>query len=251
MGQRVIVRISSSVDDLAAAVAAAISAEIANTLKRKAYFDLVLAGGETPRSLYQYLAEYYPDSIPWGKINFFWSDERWVPHDDPESNYRMARETLLDHVQIDSRRVFPIPTGTDDPISAAASYESLLKTHFDSEWPHFDLMLLGLGRDCHVASLFPGSDALRESKRWVVPSISEIPPAQRLTLSLPAINGSVKIYFMVAGIEKAVPISSALSSGQIPVEDCPARGVSPTDGEVIWWLDNLAAALTISVRGSS
>ncbi len=245
------IRISNSIDDLIAALAEAISADIANTLKRNECFNIALAGGETPRSLYQHLAESYRDSIPWGKINFFWSDERWVPHDQPESNYRMAKETLLDHVQIDSGRVFPVPTEIDDPTSAARAYEIQLKTHFNSEWPHFDLMLLGLGRDCHVASLFPGSDALRESKRWVVPSISKIPPVQRLTLTLPAINGSAKIYFLVAGIEKAVAISSALSSKPIPVEDCPARGVNPSNGEVVWWIDNMAAALAISIRDSS
>jgi 6-phosphogluconolactonase len=242
MDQPIEIRVFDSREGLIGAMAAQIARRIQSALRERDHFDMVLAGGDTPRPLYRHLAENYHEKIPWGKIRFFWSDERYVPHDAPHSNYGMARETLLEHVPIDRSNIFPIPTSYDDPAAASDEYEMLLKRKFNSEWPHFDLTLLGLGEDCHIASLFPHSMTLGEQVRWVVTSLSPEEPVQRLSLTLPAINGSKKIYFLVTGVHKAEAVMRALSKQRIEIEDCPARGVRLSDGDLIWWLDTEAAA---------
>ena len=131
-------------------------------------FSVALAGGNTPRSLYRLLASQFRGQIPWTKVHVFWGDERYVPSGDPHSNYRMARETLLDHVPCPAGNVHPMPTHLSDPDVAARDYEKTLRDYFSEEWPHFDLVLLGLGEEGHTASLFPRSPALEEKQRWVI-----------------------------------------------------------------------------------
>ncbi len=242
MDKSVDIRVFESIDKLVEALAAVIADCIQDVLEEKDLFDIVLAGGRTPLPLYTHLAENYRDIIPWEKIRFFWSDERYVPHNDPQSNYGMARKTLLDYVQINEANVFPFSTSYDDPAAASDAYEMLLKRLFDSEWPHSDLTLLGLGENCHIASLFPHTVTLGEQVRWVVTSLSPEKPVQRLSLSFPVINASKRIFFFVTGAHKAEAMKRVLSKEQIEIEDCPARGVRPTAGEIIWWLDKEAAA---------
>ncbi len=233
-------QIYDSIEALVTALSEAIARRVEEVLTEKDHFDLVLTGGNTPRPLFKYLTENYRNKIPWGKIRFYWSDERYVPHNDPQSNFGMAKETLLDYVPINPNNVFPMPTTFIDPEEARNSYERLLRSHFNSLVPHFDLALLGLGEDCHVASLFPRTIQLSETKHWVVTSISPKEPLQRLSLTFPAINGSRMIYFLATGEGKAEPLNKALSKEHIEIQDCPARGVKPTDGEIVWWVDRAA-----------
>jgi 6-phosphogluconolactonase len=239
-------RVHDSIETLVTAISVAITERVEEVLIKRDHFDLVLTGGNTPRPLFKHLAGNYRDKIPWEKIRFYWSDERYVPHIDPQSNFGMAKEMLLDHVPINPANVFPMPTSFSDPAEAAESYEQLLKSHFKSSVPHFDLALLGMGEDCHVASLFPNSIQLGERERWVVTSISPKEPKQRLSLTLPVIKGSKMIYFLVTGDSKAGPLNKVFSNEKIEIEDCPARAVEPTEGEIVWWVDKAAARLIIS-----
>ena len=243
MGKLLNTKIYESSEKLCEALAEAIAADIDNTLGEQDRFDLALAGGDTPGPLYSRLAEDYRDKITWRKIRFFWSDERYVPYSDPHSNYGLAKMTLLDKVPAVPSRIFPMPTSYEDPAAASDAYEIILKSQFDSEWPHFDLAILGLGDDCHIASLFPHTASLGEKVRWVVTTLSPREPVQRLSLTLPVINASRKIYFMVTGDRKAEAVARTLSKERIEFENCPAGEVHPTDGELIWWLDRAAAKL--------
>ncbi len=166
-------------------------------------FSLALAGGNTPRTLYRLLSSQFRDRIPWTKVQVFWGDERYVPLDDPRSNYRMARESLLDAVPCPAENVHPMPTELRDPDVAARDYEKTLRGYFSKDWPRFDLVLLGIGEEGHTASLFPGSPALEETRRGVVAVKAPVEPPQRLTLTLPALTHAANVYFLVSGSNKA------------------------------------------------
>lgn len=210
---------------------------ITRALQTRDWVALVLSGGSTPRPVYARLAEMR--DIPWPRVHLFWGDERYVPHDDPRSNYRMAREALIRHLPIPPENVHPMPTHMQDPDKAARAYEATLRAFYPGAWPAFDLVLLGLGTDCHTASLFPHSPALKERERWVVPAPGV--DVQRLTLTLPALNHARTIYFLVRGQGKARAVARVLHSWE-DVTTCPARGIQPVDGEVHWWLDIEAAS---------
>lgn len=221
--------------------AAAIVRMILAAVQRRGTCAVALAGGSTPRRLYQRIAQEHGVSIPWTQVHLFWGDERYVPHDDPRSNYRMARETLIDHVPVPSGNVHPMPTDLADADEAASSYQALLKQHFPHRPPLFDLMLLGLSADGHIASLFPGSPALDVTDRLVVAARVPADPPLRLTLTFPAINSAELIYFIVAGSAKANALLLALgASGD--VTSTPSLGVRPASGRIAWWVDAAAAA---------
>lgn len=203
-------------------------------------FTVALSGGETPRRLYQILAEAYRDTLPWSKLHFFFGDDRFVPHDDPSSNYKMAKEALLDHVPLAQGNIHPMPTFFRDSEEAAAEYEATLKEYFHHQWPRFDLALQGLGPDGHTASIFPHSPALKQHDRWVMAVDAPAQPSHRLTLTLPVINHASHVWFLATGADKAEAVSMALSDDTDP-EECPAAAVRPIDGELIWWLDQAAA----------
>ena len=228
-----------AVADAAAAALAEIAIALAESSGR---FTVALSGGETPRPLYSTLARCYCDTLPWAKLHLFWGDDRFVPPDDPSSNYRMVRETLLDYVPVQQINVHPMPVFFQDPVEAAADYEATLKAYWTGEWPRFDLMLQGLGTDGHTASLFPNSAALAEQKRWVM-AVNEpqVDPPQRLTVTLPVINNAARVHFIVTGSEKAAVVAEVLS-GAADREARPAAGVQPSRGEIVWWLDEAAAA---------
>ncbi len=219
-------------------VTKAIRAILSRNLKQRAWVALVLSGGSTPRPVYARLAE--AKDLPWSRIHLFWGDERYVPHDDPRSNYRMAQKVLIRHVPVPPENVHPMPTHMHDPDEAARAYEATLRAFYPGQWPTFDLVLLGLGADCHTASLFPHSPALQEQERWVVtaPGVE----VDRLTLTFPAINHARAIFFLVRGASKAQAVARALHSWE-DVTTCPARGIQPESGEVHWWLDTAAASL--------
>ncbi len=204
--------------------------------------SIVLSGGSTPRTLYQLLATDFRDRIPWAALQIFWGDERYVPPEDSRSNYRMSRETLLDHVPCPPENIHPMPTHLPGVDFAAREYERTLRDHFPADWPRFDLVLLGVGDDGHTASLFPGSPALAEEARWVVPAEAPVEPRPRLTMTLPALSRARAIYVLVAGGTKAHVLQHVLED-EADVDRYPAAGLRLGTGSITWWADRDAAAL--------
>jgi 6-phosphogluconolactonase len=238
------VRVFADVDELSLRAAEAAVATINESVRSNGSFSIALSGGNTPRTLYRLLSTRFRDQIPWKKVHVFWGDERYVPLADPQSNYRMARESLLDAVPCPAENVHPMPTELPDPDLAAREYEKTLRNYFSEDWPRFDLVLLGLGEEGHTASLFPGSPALNESKRWVVAVKTPAKTALRLTLTLPAITGASNIYFLITGSNKAEALHHVLTGSPDP-KSYPASGIHRAKGTVIWWLDHAAAALVL------
>ena len=212
-------------------------------------FTVALAGGSTPKLLYALLATpSYRSRIPWHKSRIFWGDERCVPPDQMESNYRMVEETLLRHLP-PPEGIYRMRGEDPDPDRAAADYEDLLRGAFElkaGELPRLDLILLGMGADGHTASLFPGSPALTEVARLVVATsvgtrhVVSVP--QRLTLTLPVLNEASAVLFLVSGRDKAEMLHSVLD-GATPGDRLPAQRVRPRDGRLIWLADRAAASL--------
>lgn len=166
---------------------------------------MALSGGRTPRSLYETISSAYGERIDWDRVLLFWGDERFVLNNHHESNYRMAAESLISRIPIPTENVFPVPTREPTASLAAEAYEKVLRTVFiDEKYPRFDLLLLGLGADGHVASLFRGSAALKEKSRWVVAATAPEPHAvrERITVTFPVINSARTVVMLVAGEEK-------------------------------------------------
>ncbi|HET6780539.1 MAG TPA: 6-phosphogluconolactonase [bacterium] len=235
------VNVSPDIEALSRAAAEDAVLIIRSAVAQRGTCALALSGGNTPRSLYRLLGTANRNQIPWEQVHLFWGDERYVPPDDPASNYRMVRETLLAAIPIPAGHVHPMPTNQEDPNDAAREYEVLLKRQFNDDWPRFDLILLGLAPDGHIASLFPGSKALVEEKQRVLAVRVPKEPPQRLTLTLPAINHAANVHFLVAGRSKAGALHRVLV-GPCDVQTCPAVGVKPINGTVTWWVDEAAAA---------
>jgi len=215
----------------------------AESIASRGRFTVALAGGSTPKALYRLLAsEQYKDKIEWSRVFFFFGDERYVPVADEESNYRMARENLLDPIEIPAENVFRWQTETGSPEEVAAKYEEWIKDFFGGDIvPHFDLILLGLGTDGHTASLFPESRALDETTRLAVANPVEQLGVFRLTFTFLLINNAANVIFLVAGKEKATIIPEIL--GEHPDSGkYPARVVKPIDGNLTWLLDKSASA---------
>jgi len=236
------VRVCAGVADLAHRAAEAAATIIKVAVETTGRCSLVLSGGDTPRDLYLRWASRFADEVPWTGVHVFWGDERFVPIEDRRSNYRMAKEALLDHVPIPAANVHAMPTSLDSPESAATTYEAMLRGHFDGDRPRFDLLLLGLGPEGHTASLFPRSPALDERVRWVLPVTVAAEPPSRLKLTLPALTGSTHTYFLVTGSEKAAALAHVLSE-KADVETYPAAGVRTAGNGPVWWVDREAAAL--------
>lgn len=229
----------------AGAVAIAAARDLAEALgtavRAHGSASIALAGGHTPRRLYECLAVDYHDGIPWDRLDVYWGDERNVPHADERSNYRMACESLLDHVDVRPERVHPMPTSLGDPGQTAAEYERTLRLRFDGQWPDFDIVLLGIGDDGYTASLFPRSPALDETTRWVVAATAPVEPRGRVTLTLPALTQAAAIFVVVAGRSKAEALRCALVDRPDP--GCPASLIRTAHSAVVWWVDVEAATL--------
>jgi 6-phosphogluconolactonase len=239
------VHICPDADHLAVEAADRIIQAAGDAVRQRGRFMLALTGGSTPEKTYALLAQ--PErvrQIDWSRTFLFWGDERYVPHDDPRSNYNMAKRSLLKPAAIAAERTFPIPTDTDSPATAATAYTDTLRKVFGGELPRFDLLLLGMGDDGHIASLFPGKPTLHENKAWATWSPPGVlpPPVDRVTLTFPVLNAARQVMFMVAGAAKARTLSEVLK-GPTTVDQHPAVGVRPTDGSLLWLVDKAAAAL--------
>jgi 6-phosphogluconolactonase len=236
------VRVCAGVADLAYRAAEAAATIIKEAVETTGRCSLVLSGGDTPRDLYSRWASRFADEVPWAGVHVFWGDERFVPVEDRHSNYKMAKEALLDHVPIPAANVHAMVTSLDSPELAATAYEALLRRDFDGNRPRFDLLLLGLGPEGHTASLFPRSPALDETARWVLPVTVPADPPSRLTLTLPALTGAMHTYVLVTGSEKAAALAHVLSE-KADVQTYPAAGIRTAGGDgPVWWVDREAAA---------
>jgi 6-phosphogluconolactonase len=207
-------------------------------------FTVALSGGSTPKGLFQDLAATDRGALPWNKMYFFWGDERHVPPDHPESNYRMAREALLSKVPVPAANIFRIPAEDSDASRAAATYESTLRSFFHlaaGQFPEFDLILLGMGPDGHTASLFPRTKALAERTRLVVANWVEKFKTDRITFTVPVLNEARVVEFLVAGKDKVEALHEVLEGPASP-ELYPSKLVQPTHGTLVWLMDQAAAA---------
>lgn len=235
------IRVADNLNQLSKQAAENIVHLMEDTLARQGRFTFALSGGNTPQALYSILATKYADRLPWEKVHFFWGDERYVEPSDDQSNVKMIREKLLDHLDIPIHHAHPMPTSFEDPEEAARNYQELLHSFFSDAFPVFDLVLLGLGEDGHTASLFPKSDTLNEERKWVtVERNSPKPPPTRLSLTFPSINHAKNIYFLVSGKKKAKAIQKILEAG-VDKKKYPAAGIQPVNGSLTWWLDKVAA----------
>ncbi len=201
---------------------------------------VALSGGSTPKRLYELLAAPpFRDRMPWDRIHWYWGDERFVPQDDPQSNYRMTKLAMLDKVRIPEANIHAVPVSGMEPEQAAAAYEAALQHCYGSaalepERPLFDIVLLGLGEDGHTASLFPGTAALAERRRWVT-AVVGAKPEPRISLTYPALDSARHCVFLVAGAAK-LPVLDQLEAGA----DLPSGHVRPV-GTLHWMLDRAAA----------
>ena len=211
-------------------------------VRSRGRFTVAISGGSTPRPMHRMLCEEpYLTAIPWKSTVIFWVDERCVPVDDPASNYGTARADFLDTVPIPDSQVHPMPRDLP-PREGASLYERELvhwPQHQTDGIPIFDLICLGIGTDGHTASLFPGQEALTETKRLVVSVTGGNPNVERLTLTLPLINQAREIVFMVSGKEKATTLKGILEG---PPGIYPAQLIQPVHGNLTWLLDREAAS---------
>ena len=208
-------------------------------------FTVALAGGSTPRAAYTLLAsDAYYTQVPWENVHVFWGDERHVPPDHADSNYRMADETLLSKVPLPAANIYRIPA-EHQAQQAAEAYEATLRTFFGATAgavPRFDLILLGMGPDGHTASLFPGTAAVRETAHLVVAPWVEKFQTYRITMTPPVLCNATHVIFAVGGADKAATLRQVLSGDYQP-ELYPAQTVKPTQGTLLWLVDTAAARL--------
>jgi 6-phosphogluconolactonase len=231
----------AAADELAALIRAAVAARGA--------CSVALAGGSTPRRMLQELAARGPGALPWDRVDLWWGDERTVPPDHADANYRMAREALIDPLGLAGLAGLAGPrvhriAGELDPAAAARAYEDALVAALGAP-PVLDVVMLGMGADGHTASLFPGSPGLDETERWVVANPVRSPlvggSATRITLTVPAINAARHVRFVVAGADKAEVLGRVLDGPRAPAR-YPAQRIAPHGGDLAWLVDAAAAA---------
>lgn len=212
--------------------------KIQAAIQQRSRCTIALAGGNTPRPLYEALSQ---QSFPWEKIQVFWGDERYVSSDSPDSNQKMARQAWLERVNIPETNIHPMPTGADAPGVDADKYETELRNFFQvgaGEFPTFDIVLLGMGDDGHTASLFPHTEALKVSDRLI--SVGNKNGQPRLTFTVPLINNARCVIFLVAGENKR-PALAQIFAPEADEMAYPARLIQP-QGELWWLLDRAAGA---------
>lgn len=231
------VEIYADKTELAEAAARDFVAKASQAIKERSRFTVVLAGGSTPKATYARLARDHAAEVDWGNVHVFFGDERAVPPDHEDSNYRMAHEALLDHVSVGSVHRM---RGELPPEAAAKAYEEDLREFFEDEsLLRLDLVMLGIGGDGHTASLFPHTPALDVMNRWAVENPVEKLETIRLTLTVPVINAARAVNFLVAGEDKAEALREILEGGEDP-HTYPAKLVRPSGGAT-WMVDREAA----------
>lgn len=222
---------------LTAEAARRFTAAARSAIAARGRFTVALAGGSTPRALYRRLID---QPIAWEHVHVFWGDERCVPPDHADSNYRMAFDTLLSKVAIPADHIHRL-RGELDPARAANAYEVELRAMLPTTGASFDLVLLGLGADAHTASLFPGTDAIHEQQRWVIGHFVQALNVSRLTLTPPVLNAAKHLVFLVVGADKAAAVRSVFHAAFNP-DQYPAQIIAPRHGQLTWLLDRAAAA---------
>jgi 6-phosphogluconolactonase len=233
------IRTFSDQHEQALAVAEVFAQTGTHAIATEGRFTVSLAGGSTPKAAYQLLAS--PDfstRLDWSKAHIFWGDERCVPPDHPESNYRMACETLIGEVPLPGSNIHRME-GELEPVEAARRYDKGLRTFFGNT-PHFDLILLGMGTDGHTASIFPGTSALQETQAWAIANYVDKLSSWRITLTPGILNQARKIIFIVSGENKARPLQQVLM-GEYQPEIYPSQLIKPISGNLTWLLDKSAA----------
>jgi len=243
------IRILADASSIAQTAAAEFLQAAQEAVRDKGVFTVAVAGGSTPKALYGLLSTnpLLQAKVPWSKIQFFFGDERHVPPDDAESNFRMATEAMLGKAPIDPKQVHRVMSEKRNAAQAAEEYEQDLRESFHlqaSQLPRFDLILLGMGPEGHTASLFPGTKALKEERRLVVSNWVGKLYTDRITLTPPVLNNAARITFMVHGAEKA-PALKAVLEGPYEPEQLPAQIVQPKQGKVLWLVDPTAASMLV------
>ncbi|MCW4031862.1 MAG: 6-phosphogluconolactonase [Candidatus Bathyarchaeota archaeon] len=225
--------------DLASkAIAKDIRRKIKKVLFRKNEFNLAISGGNTPNRLFTLLGSEYKDSISWQRVHIFWGDERCVQKDHPDSNYTMAYNNLISKITIPNKNIHRIITELKNPHKSALDYEELLKKFFSKGSQYtFDLMLLGMGEDGHTASLFPKSPILKEEVHWVsdviAPSTNR--PRNRITLTIPVINRSESIFFLISGKKKITIAESIFKEPKVAIKKYPAAMIRAIE-DTTWYV---------------
>jgi 6-phosphogluconolactonase len=231
--------------DAVAHAGADLFVEMCQAVSSSGFFTVALSGGGTPKALNRLLsAPPYIDQVDWNRVQFFWGDERFVPPGDPESNYRMAEETLLAHLPVDPAQIHRIHTELDNPEAAASEYEEELRAAFQlatGQLPQFDLVFLGMGPDGHTASLFPHTAALAVTDRLAVANYIPKLASYRITLTVPVINNAAVVAFLASGADKASALAAVLEGPHDP-DQFPAQKIAPVDGDLYWLVDHAAAA---------
>jgi 6-phosphogluconolactonase len=226
--------------DALAEAAAERFVNLANTtITLRGRFTVALSGGSTPKTMHMILAQKFANAVDWSQVHVFWGDERCVPPTDPESNYGMARDTLLSHINIPDANIHRMK-GEQDPSAAAEAYEEQLTSFFGGP-PRLNLVFLGMGDDGHTASLFPHTTALYEpSDRYCVANRVDKLNTWRLTLTASAINAADNVIFLVAGANKAPRLKEVLYGNRHP-DDLPSQMIQPTQGNLLWLIDHAAS----------
>jgi len=242
-------RLFPSAGDLAMGSAEMVIEYLNEEIRRLGSASFVLSGGVTPRIVYDMIASpSLVSKVDWSRVHLFWGDERCVPRNAPESNYRMAEDSLLKHLSIPVRNVHRIHA-EQPPQIAAGEYEAEIRTHFGlraHERPEFSVVLLGLGPDGHTASLFPGNSAVAEKTRLVIGVYIEALQVSRITMTLPVINNARTVLFLVSGREKAGILREVLES---ETPQYPAQLVQPSSGRLFWCVD--ADAAVVLLKGNA
>jgi 6-phosphogluconolactonase len=229
--------------DLSREAAGWVTEYIAGTLSRQDRFSIVLSGGDTPKTLYELIAQTpYQEQIAWDKLHVFWGDERAVPFTDDRNNARMAFTYLLDKVPVPQEQIHIMRTDLD-PAAAASEYEMILRSYFAPEpsEPSFDLVLLGMGEDGHTLSLFPGTEVLHEVESWTKAFWLQAQNMYRITLTRPIVNRASRIVFLAVGENKAHALSRVLEGPTDP-EHFPSQLIQPEQGQLHWFVDEAAAS---------
>ncbi len=242
------VQVLVDADEIARVAADEFVRHALEAVRMKGLFTVALSGGSTPKKLYSLLASEassFRARLSWDKIHFFWGDERHVPPDHSDSNYRMVYEAMLSKVPVPLENVHRIKAENPDAGQAAADYERVLREFFRSETvqlPRFDLILLGMGPDGHTASLFPGTNAILENEHYVAANWVQKFNTYRITLTSLVLNNAACVVFLVAGEEKAETLRVVLHGPYQP-ERLPAQIIHPINGKLLWLIDQAAARM--------